>query len=82
MIGDSSSEVSCCCCVSGKVHAKFQISKRGFVPGEPIYITAEVHNGSNSDCVQGSFVSLKQVKTKTWQKYLWINFIKCELHEI
>ena len=60
MQGKQSTEVSCCCCVSGKVHANFRINKRGYVPGEPIYIFAEIINNSNTT-VTGSSVTLKQV---------------------
>ena len=54
------SDISCCCCVTGKVRATFRINKRGYVPGEPIYINAEIHNNSNTS-VTGSSVVLKQV---------------------
>ena len=60
MKGQERVEVSCCCCVSGEVQATFQIDRRGFVPGENIYINAEVVNNSNTS-VSGTRVALKQV---------------------
>ncbi|KAK2185387.1 hypothetical protein NP493_239g11065 [Ridgeia piscesae] len=59
MQGEGSTELSCCCCVTGNVSATFRINKRGFVPGERIIVSAHVHNGSNTTVSQTK-VALKQ----------------------
>ena len=52
--------VTFCCCVSGDVAARFEIARRGYVPGETIHVNAAIRNDSNIK-VDGTHVALRQV---------------------
>lgn len=51
--------VECCCWTSGTVTATLKLSKRCYVPGETIYINAEIVNNSQTD-INRTRASLKQ----------------------
>jgi len=52
--------VGCCCWKSGTVSATVKLNKICFVPGEIIYINAEIVNNSQRD-INGTRVVLLQV---------------------
>ena len=52
--------VSRCCWTSGAVSATMSLNKRCYVPGETIFINAEINNNSRTD-VKRTRASLKQV---------------------
>ncbi|XP_046557797.1 arrestin domain-containing protein 3-like [Haliotis rubra] len=45
--GANEKNLCCLCCKSGPISSRFQIDRRGYVPGESIPIKAEVTNHSN-----------------------------------
>ena len=58
---NNSAEVECCCWTSGSVSASLRLNKRCYVPGETIFINAEIHNISQTD-ITNTRVGLKQVR--------------------
>jgi len=56
----NSAVVQCCCWTSGEVSATVRMNKRCFVPGETIFICAEIVNRSQTD-ISRTKAQLKQV---------------------
>jgi len=54
-------EVECCCWTSGTVTATVRLSKRCYVPGETIFINAQIDNNSQTD-ISRTRASLKQAR--------------------
>jgi len=52
----------CFCCKSGPLSAMVHLNKTGFVPGEPIMVSAEIDNKSNRQ-ISGSNAKIIQVRT-------------------
>ena len=52
--------VSCCCWTSGTVSATLRLNKKCYVPGETIFINADIVNNSETDIVR-TRAALKQV---------------------
>ncbi|KAK6180223.1 hypothetical protein SNE40_012415 [Patella caerulea] len=69
--GNGQKTLCCLCCKSGPISAVMRLDRLGYVPGEAIPISCEIHNGSRRS-MSSSFVQLKQTvvyrattKTKT-----------------
>jgi len=54
-------EVTCCCWTSGTITATVRLNKRCYVPGETIFINADIVNNSQTDITR-TRASLKQVR--------------------
>ncbi|CAH1798043.1 unnamed protein product [Owenia fusiformis] len=58
--GKNEKTLCCWCCASGPISATFRIAKQGYVPGEPIYINAEIENNASRK-MKASRVEFKQI---------------------
>jgi len=45
--GEDTKHLCCLCCKSGPIHADFRIDRCGYVPGDTIFLNAEITNGSS-----------------------------------
>eukprot|EP00916_Digyalum_oweni_P011297 GHVL01018824.1.p1 GENE.GHVL01018824.1~~GHVL01018824.1.p1 ORF type:complete len:423 (-),score=14.79 GHVL01018824.1:325-1593(-) len=50
----------CWCCASGPITAEFRLERRGYVPGEPISLFADIRNNSNRK-MDKSYIDLRMV---------------------
>ncbi|KAK7115750.1 hypothetical protein V1264_001566 [Littorina saxatilis] len=58
--GKNEKKLCCLCCASGPITAEFRLERRGYVPGEPISLFADIQNDSNRR-VDKSYIDLKMV---------------------
>ncbi|XP_046560887.1 LOW QUALITY PROTEIN: arrestin domain-containing protein 3-like [Haliotis rubra] len=59
--GANEKNLCCLCCKSGPISSRFQIDRRGYVPGESIPIKAEVTNHSNRKKMTRSYASRLEI---------------------
>lgn len=45
--GQNSKNLCCLCCKSGPIAAQFHIDRAGYVPGDTVYLNAEINNNSS-----------------------------------
>ncbi|XP_025076865.1 arrestin domain-containing protein 3-like isoform X2 [Pomacea canaliculata] len=60
--GVNQKTLCCLCCASGPISASFHLERRGYVPGEPIKLLANIKNKSNQK-MDKSFVDLRMTIT-------------------
>ena len=70
--GQNEKMICCLCCATGPIVAEFRLERRGYVPGEPIRLFADIRNNSNRkmDCsyVDLRMVSCSETRTKMQNK--------------
>ena len=60
MQGQNQKMICCLCCATGPIVAEFRLERRGYVPGEPIRLFADIRNNSNRK-MDRSYIDLRMV---------------------
>jgi hypothetical protein len=58
--GSNHKHFGCFCCKSGPLSVSVHLSKTGFVPGEPVFVCAEIENMSDK-LMKGTSAKIIQV---------------------
>ena len=73
--GQNQKMICCLCCASGPIVAEFHLERRGYVPGEPIHLFADIRNNSNRK-MDRSYIDLRMVScSRSWKKWNWWHFM-------
>lgn len=72
--GQNQKMICCLCCASGPIVAEFRLERRGYVPGEPIHLFADIRNNSNRK-MDRSYIDLRMVsRSRSWKKVELMTF--------